>query len=143
MISSITICENITEDFKSVNEKKIFTPKDALVCALIELSKIEEDTYINIEWTIDDSKQEIIGIYQLPLAGKEESSRFAVAGLDIQLLLSENIIHKTSQIKVTVYLESDIENKISNVFTLKNFIAYKGKKLKNVNSYTSSKEWEI
>jgi len=136
LINSITICENITEEFKSVKEKNIFTPKDAHVCALIELSKIEEDTYINIEWTIDDSKQEIIGIYQLPLIGKEDASRFAVAG-------SENIIYKTSQIKVTVYLESNIEYKVSNNFILKPYIAYKRNKIESINSHTSSKEWKI
>lgn len=143
LINSITICENITEEFRSVNEKKIFTPKDAYVCALIELSKIEEDTKINIEWIIDDSKQEIIGIYQLPLIGNEDSIRFAVAGLDIQLLLSENIIYKTSQIKVTVYLDSNIDYKISNDFILKPYIAYKGNQIKSINFHTSSKEWEI
>lgn len=143
LINSITICENITEEFKSVNEKNLFTPKDAQVCALIELGKIKEDTIINIEWTIDDSKQELIGIYQLPLMGKEDSSRFAVAGLDIQMLLSENIINKTTQIKVTAYLDSNIEYKISSTFKLKTFIEYKGNKLKNINLHTSSKEWQI
>ncbi|MER2153601.1 MAG: hypothetical protein ABS917_05405 [Solibacillus sp.] len=143
MINSITICENITEEFKSVNEKNLFTPKDAQVCALIELGKIKEDTIINIEWTIDDSKQVLIGIYQLPLMGKEDSSRFAVAGLDIQMLLSENIINKTTQIKVTAYLDSNIEYKISSTFILKTFIEYKGNKLKNINLHTSSKEWQI
>lgn len=143
MITSIRLGENVTEDFQVINEQNIFSPINQSICALIKMEQIKKSTNLICTWSIVDStSNSIIGVYELPISGNEEPERYAVVGIDLNMLFNEKIIEKESKMCLSIELDNEIKNKF---FLLKLFNTYTNdsKISSKVENSIHSIEWKI
>ncbi|MGE7094249.1 hypothetical protein ACQKII_23025 [Lysinibacillus sp. NPDC048646] len=111
-IEKITLCEYVNENFEAVNAKKVFCSADSSVQVLVQLNEIQQDTIIKFNWyKSHNDKEQIIGIYEIPIIGKKNiSPRYAIAGFDIPLLMEEEPNGFSEKWGVLIELNGDVES---------------------------------
>jgi hypothetical protein len=130
----------VTDEFKPVNKKKVFYSTDFSIQVLVQMKEIHTDTKIFFNWYREGSPDVLIGTYELSIQGKKTSPRFAVAGIEIPLLLSEKDNKSFQKWYVLIELDGVYEKK---EFEIRTYSLYKSNSNSNLQmSIDSGREWK-
>lgn len=134
------ICEYVTEEFKPMNEKRIFYSTDFSIQVLVQMKEIQTDRNILFHWYKEGSQDVLIGTYEIPIKGKETYPRFALAGMEIPLLFLEENNNSVQKWYVLIETYGICERK---EFEIRSHNLYNGKSNSNLQiPVQSGRQWD-